>query len=92
MLQNVPDKRVSALVIGNRGALNIGHHTALALRASNDTLHGLFDFVHANLRLATTSSKQGRFVKEVCQVGTGKANGQLRKLIKAHIGSQRLVL
>ena len=92
VLQDVSDKRVTALVIGNRGALNLGHHTALALRASNDALHGLFNLVHTDLILMTASGEQGGFVKKVRQVCTGKANGQLRELIKAHVGCQRLIL
>ena len=39
-----------------------------------------------------TSSQQRRFVEQVCQIGTGKANGHLGELLKLNVLVHRLVL
>ena len=92
VLQDVAHQGVSALVVGNRGALGLGHHATLALRSGNHALHRFLDLVHRDHGTMTTGSQERRLVKQVCQVGAGKANGHLGELLKLHVLVHRLVL
>ena len=92
VLQDVAHQGVAALVVGNRGALGLGHHATLALRSGDDTLHRFLDLVHRDHGTMTAGSQQRRFVEQVRQIGTGKANGHLGELLKLHVLVHRLVL
>ena len=92
MLQDVAHQGVTALVVGNRGALGLGHHATLALRTGNHALHRLLDLVHRDYGTMAAGSKQRRLVEQICQIGAGEANGHLGELLKLHILVHRLVL
>ena len=92
VVQHMTNKGVTALVIGDGGALLLAHHARLALRTGDDALHRLFNLVHRNQRTAAARRKQRGLVQQVRQVGAGKAHGKLGELIKAHVLVQRLVL
>ena len=92
MLQNVAHQGVTALVVGNRGALGLGHHTTLALRTGNHALHRLLDLVHRDHRTMAAGSQQCRLVEQICQIGAGEANGHLGELLKLYVLVHRLVL
>ena len=91
VVQDVPDQRVAAFVIGDRGPLGLAHHATLALWARHHTLHRLLDLVHGDERAPTASGEQSCLVEQVGQVCAGKAHGELRELFKAHVGVERLV-
>ena len=92
VLQDVAHQGVTALVVGNRGALGFGHHTTLALRSGNHALHRFLDLVHRDHGTMAAGSQQRRLVEQVCQIGAGKANGHLGELLKLHVLVHRLVL
>ena len=92
VLQDVTHQSVTALMIGNRGALGLGHHATLALRSGNHALHRLLDLVHRDHGTMAASGQQRRFVEQVCQIGTGKANGHLGELLKLNVLVHRLIL
>ena len=92
VLQDVAHQGVAALVVGNRGALGLGHHAALALRSGNHALHRFLDLVHRDHGTMTAGSQQCGFVEQVCQIGAGKANGHLGELLKLNVLVHRLVL
>ena len=77
VLEDVPDERVAALVVGDGRALLLGDDAALALGAGHHTLHGLLDLVGADGGMPATGGEKRGLVAEVGQVGTGKAGGQL---------------
>ena len=92
VLQDVTHQSMTALVVGNRGALGFGHHAPLALRSCNHALHRFFDLVHRDHGAMTASGKQCGLVEQVCQIGTGKANGHLGELLKLNVLIHWLVL
>ena len=92
VLQDVAHQSVTALVVGNRGALGLGHHATLALRSGNHALHRFLDLVHRDHGTMTASGQQRRLVKQVRQIGTSKANGHLGELLKLNVLVHRLVL
>ena len=92
VLQDVAHQGVAALVVGNRGALGLGHHATLALRSGNHALHRFLDLVHRDHGTMAAGSQQCRLIEQVRQVGTGKANGHLGELLKLHVLVHRLVL
>ena len=92
MLQDVAHQGMTALVVGNRGALGLGHHATLALRTGNHALHRFLDLVHRDHRTMTASGQQRRLVEQVRQIGTSKANGHLGELLKLNVLVHRLVL
>ena len=92
VLQDVVHQGVTALVVGNRGALGLGHHATLALRSGNHALHRLLDLVHRDHGTMTASGQQRRLVEQVRQIGTRKANGHLGELLKLNVLVHRLIL
>ena len=92
MLQDVAHQGVTALVVGNRGALGFGHHATLALRTGNHALHRLLDLVHRDHGTMAAGSQQRRLVEQICQIGAGEANGHLGELLKLDVLVHRLVL
>ena len=92
VLQDVAHQGMTALVVGNRGALGFGHHATLALRSGNHALHRFLDLVHRDHGTMTAGSQQCRLIEQVRQVGAGKANGHLGELLKLNVLVHRLVL
>ena len=92
VLQDVAHQGVTALVVGNRGALGLGHHATLALRSGNHTLHRFLDLVHRDYGTMAAGSQQRRLVEQICQIGAGEANGHLGELLKLNVLVHRLVL
>ncbi len=92
VLQDVPHQGVAALVVGDGGALDVGHHATLALRAGDHALHRLLDLVHRDLVLVTARGEQRGLVKQICQVSTGKAHGKLREFLELDVFGKWLVL
>ena len=92
VLQDVAHQGVTALVVGNRGALGLGHHATLALRSGNHALHRFLDLVHRDHGTMTASGQQRRLVEQVRQIGTSKANGHLGELLKLNVLVHRLIL
>ena len=92
VLQDVTHQGVTALVVGNRGALGLGHHATLALRSGNHALHRFLDLVHRDHGTMAAGSQQRRLVEQICQIGAGEANGHLGELLKLHVLVHRLVL
>ena len=92
VLQDVAHQSVAALVVGNRGALGLGHHATLALRSGNHALHRFLDLVHRDHGTMAAGSQQRRLVEQICQIGAGKANGHLGEFLKLHVLVHRLVL
>ena len=83
---------VTALVVGNRGALGLGHHATLALRSGNHALHRFLDLVHRDHGTMAAGSQQRRLIEQICQIGAGEANGHLGELLKLNVLVHRLVL
>ena len=92
VLQDVANQGVAALVVGNRGALGLGHNATLALRSGNHALHRFLDLVHRDHGTVAAGSQQRRLVEQVRQIGAGKANGHLGELLKLNVLVHRLVL
>ena len=92
VLQDVTHQGVAALVVGNRGALGLGHNATLALRSGNHALHRFLDLVHRDHGTVAAGSQQRRLVEQVRQIGAGKANGHLGELLKLNVLVHRLVL
>ena len=92
VLQDVTHQGVTALVVGNRGALGLGHHATLALRSGNHALHRFLDLVHRDHGTMAAGSQQRRLVEQICQIGTSEANGHLGELLKLNVLVHRLVL
>ena len=92
VLQDMPHQGVTALVVGDGRALDVGHHAALALRTGDHALHGLLDLVHRDLVLMAARGEQRGLVEEIRQVGAGKAHGELGQLLELDVLGKRLVL
>ena len=92
VLQDVAHQGMAALVVGNRGALGLGHHATLALRTGNHALHRFLDLVHRDHGTMAAGSQQRRLVEQICQIGAGEANGHMGELLKLHVLVHRLVL
>ena len=82
VLEHVPHERMAALVVGDGGALRLGHHAGLLGRARDHALHGLLDLVHADPAVVAARGQKRGLVQEVRQVGTRKAHRELGELGK----------
>ena len=92
VVEDVADKGVSALVVGNGLALLRRHDATLALGTGDDALHCLLDLGHGDLGLAAASSEKGALVHEVHEVRAGEARGELGEPFEVDIRGERLVL
>ena len=65
VLKDMPHQGVTALVVGDGRALDVGHHAALALRACDHALHRLLDLVHRDLVLVAARGEQRGLIEEI---------------------------
>ena len=92
IVEDVANKGVPALVIGDGLALLCRHDAALALGAGDDALHCLLDLGHGDLGLVAAGSEKGALVHEVHEVRAGEARGELGEALEVDIRGERLVL
>ena len=66
---------MAGLVVGGVAAFPLGQDEALAFGAHEDLVFGLLKVVHGDQIAAPAGRKQGGFVGQVLQVGSGKSGG-----------------
>ena len=90
--QQVAHQGMTAFVVRDGVLGLVVHHAALALGTGDDALHGLADLLlRDDLLVAARGQKRG-LVKQVGQVGAGKAGGELGHGGQVHVAAERLVL
>ena len=70
---------VACLVVGNDLFFFVRNQPASALRAGNDALDGLLEFVHGDLLLVASRGQDRGFIDQVFQVGSRKTGGSFGK-------------
>ena len=83
------DNRVARFVVSGRLFLRFRHHHGAAFRTHHDFVFRFFELNHRDDAFVAAGSKQGRFVDQVGQVGTGEARGTASNDCRIDIRRQR---
>ncbi len=88
--QQVPDDRVTELVVGGHEPLLLGHHPALLLGAGDHPHDPLLELEHRDLALARARGEQSRLVDQVGEVGAGEPRRLPGERVEVDVLGERL--
>ena len=71
--QELGDDGMAGFMISRVGAFLVTHDEGFAFRSHQDLVLGVFEILHFNQPFVAAGGKQGRFIHEIGQIGTGKA-------------------
>ena len=91
VFKQVANKSMTRFVVSNSSTCLLIQNPTLAFRTSNNSLHGILNFLVRNNTLVATSRQNSRFVKQVRQVSTRKTRSQLSQAYQVNIVAQWLV-
>jgi hypothetical protein len=90
VLEEVPDDRVTHLVVRGDEALLLPHDAGLLLGTRDHAHDPLFELVLGDLALAVAGREQRRLVDQVGQVGAGEARRLAGQRVDVDLLGQRL--
>ena len=76
---------MAGLVVSDKALAALAHDPVLFLWSGHDALDGVVHLIHGDFGELATGRQDGRFVKQVGQVGTGEAGGAAGDPIEVHI-------
>ena len=83
------NQSMAGFVVSRVAFFVFGHDHGFALSAHHDLVFSAFEVFHGNHTAVAASGKQGRFVHEVSQIGTGEAGRTASEDRLVHVGADR---
>ena len=83
------DDGVTGFVKGSQALFRLAHHHRAALGAHHELVLGALEMLLKDLLAIFTSSKQGRLIDQVCQIGAGKTGSASGQYPGVYVGGVR---